>query len=585
MTDLSRRRFLTSITGLAGMALLAACGSAPAPTPAPSPPATTSAALQTTLASATAPGAAPASSPAMNASPQAAAAATFIRAPESNPKTGGVLRTAFGATTAHYDIHQGGDVGTLGQMYDLLVMPNPQDGFATIIPNLAETWDVSPDNLTYTFKVRDGVTFHDGTPFSAEDVVATFQRITAPPKDIASILQDYLTVVDKIEQVDRLTMRFVLKHPWSPFLGVLSAPQMVIYSKKTLEANNYDLRKVIAPGTGEFVYKEYKQGEHWVFTRNPNYYNPGLPYVDGLEMLDVPAWTDRGTAVLTGQADLSWNVSVDTFQEGQKRPETVVTREIPHFGAPYAFTLNNQKKPFDDPRVRRAIHLAVSRQNLINAFKTQETLAVDRWMFQSNQFAMPEAEILKLPGYRPEKIDDIAEAKRLLQEAGYPNGFNGVELMTATVPAHVGIMAPAFQDELQRTLNIGTTIKALERATLNDVLLKGAYDIQFSTLSGTPSTDPTPMWNALWKTGASQNWTRYSNPAFDKILDQINLETDDKVRQDLFNQGMDLLDQNPPAYYIGYCCYQAMWRTNVKGIMANWRHTQWGRIQTAWLNQ
>jgi peptide/nickel transport system substrate-binding protein len=342
---------------------------------------------------------------------------------------------------------------------------------------------------------------------------------------------------------------------------------------------------VITPGTGEFVYKDYKQGEHWLFDRNPSYYNPDLPYLDGLEMLDVPAWTDRGTAVLTGQAGLSWNASVDTFQEGVTKPDVVATREIPHFGAAYGFTFNNQKKPFDDPRVRRAIHLAVSRQHLIDAFKTQETLAVNRWMFQSNDFALPATAILKLPGYRPEKTEDIAEAKRLMAEAGYANGINGVQLMTASVPAHVGIMAPAFQDELLRTLGIQTTIKALERATLNDYLLKGEYDIQFSTLNGTPSTDPTPMWNTLWKTGASQNWTRYANPAFDKLLDQINRETDDTVRQTLFTQGMDLLDQNPPAYYIGYCCYQAMWRTNVKGIMGNWRHTQWGRIQTAWLDQ
>ena len=93
------------------------------------------------------------------------------------------------------------------------------------------------------------------------------------------------------------------------------------------------------------------------------------------------------------------------------------------------------------------------------------------------------------------------------------------------------------------------------------------------------------MWNALWKTGASQNWAKYSNPEFDKLLEQINRETDDAVRQRLFYQGMDLLDQNPPVHYIGYGHYDAMWRKNVRAIMANWRHTQWRRFTTAWLDQ
>src|SRR5206468_9958374 len=130
-----------------------------------------------------------------------------------------------------------------------LVTQNMTDGLATIVPELAQSWEISEDGKIYTFKMWDGVQFHDGTPFSAEDVVATFQRIVSPPQDMVSIYRETLAAVDKIELVDKMTMRFVLKHPWRPFLAALTTINLVIYSKKSLDDNKGDMRKVIAPGT------------------------------------------------------------------------------------------------------------------------------------------------------------------------------------------------------------------------------------------------------------------------------------------------------------------------------------------------
>lgn len=505
-----------------------------------------------------------------------------MHAPEPNPKRGGVLRTAYGVTVSHYDFHQGGG-GPLVMAFDNLVALDMSDGLATVIPELAESWEVSPDGRTYTFKVRDGVKFHDGTPLTADDVIATLQRIVFPPSNVASVYQQNLAVVERIEPVDRLTLRVVLKHAWKPFLAALTGVNMVIYSKKSLDENNNDLRKVIAPGTGAFIYKEYKQAERWVFERNPNYWNQNLPYVDRVEMIHVPAWTDRGTAVLTGQADFSWNVSMDMYQEGQQRSDVVNVRILPHFGASYHFEINNQRKPFDDPRVRRAIHLAVSRQNLIKVYAGQEYITMDRWVSHANTYAMPFDDLQKLPGYRPDKQEDIAQAKQLLAEAGYPDGFE-MELMSADVAPHAQIMAPAFQDELQRTLNIRSTIKVLERSLLTDYLRKGEFDMQLSTDYGTDTPDPELLWSNALRTGGSQNYSKYSNPKLDHVLDQLALESDDAARERLFRQGMDILDEQPPFYLVGFADHLPMWRKPVHGIVANWLHTQWGRLHTVWLD-
>src|SRR5437867_4631339 len=140
------------------------------------------------------------------------------RAAESNPKRGGVLKWAGPAEVAHFDVHQGASRVILCQMHNNLVRFNPADGLKTIIPDLAESWKASPDGKTYTFKLRDGVKFHDGTPLSSADVVATFSRVIFPPSGMASIYKDQFAGVEKVDAVDRLTVRFVLKEPRPYFL-------------------------------------------------------------------------------------------------------------------------------------------------------------------------------------------------------------------------------------------------------------------------------------------------------------------------------------------------------------------------------
>jgi peptide/nickel transport system substrate-binding protein len=465
------------------------------------------------------------------------------------------------------------------------VRKNPADGLRTIVPELAERWEVAADGLSYTFFLRQDVQFHDGTPFSADDVVATFARIIFPPEGITSPYKDWFDAVTRVEALDAHTVKFSLHEarPW--LLEAFTAPPFVIYAKKSLEEHKYDLRKVIAPGTGPFVFKEHKVAEHWVFARNPNYWNPELPYVDAIEMLHIPAWTDRGTAVLTGKADFSWNVSMETYQEGVKRRDLVGTAQLANFGA-YDVQIKNTRKPFDDARVRRAMHLAVSRQALMKAFETQEPINLSRWMSPASPFATPAQELAQLPGYRADKAADIVAAKKLLSEAGFPNGFKDVDLLVASVPPHAEILAPAFQDQLKRTLNIETRIRVLERALLLEEYKKGSFDL----LLGTPwpfsnVAEVAPMWSAMLKTGGSQNWCKYSNPEFDRLLEQLNRELDSAKRQHLVADALNVLDETAPYLLIGFTNHLPMWRHNVKGLVLEQRvHTEWGRFETAWLS-
>lgn len=562
---LSRRSFLKYLSMTAGAAVLAACA-APAPAPA-GPTEEPEAAEQPTAV----PTAAPAS-----------AEQGFMR-PGGNPKQGGTLRTAFGVTVQNFDIHQGGGPQVLAHMYNNLVRLNLVDGLRSVIPDLAESWEMSDDGLVYTFNLREGVTYHDGTPFTADDVVATFDRIVDPPEGVISVLREELSMIENVEAVDDLTARFTLSEPRAFFLNLLAGTSYVIYSRKSLEENDYDLREVIAPGTGAFKYVNYQTAERWQFERNPDYWDPELPYIDNLELLHVPAWSDRGTAVLTGQADMSWNVAFETWEEGQNRSDIVQVNKLPNFGA-YWVLFNTQVEPFDDPRVRRAIHLAVSKQNLVKAFATQEQINLTRWVPQGDPYATPPEVIATLPGYREDKSEDIETAKSLLADAGYGDGIEGVELLAAAGP-QAELLAPAFQDMLARSLNIQADIRIIERALLGQEEQDGNFQMVLDT-KGHGVSDIVPRANLWWRTDGSQNWGQYSNPEFDDLLDQIEVELDPDQRQILIDQAQDVLDEDPPWYLVGYTFHLPMWRNYVKGLaLDNRLHAEWGRIETVWLDQ
>ncbi|MEZ4863215.1 MAG: ABC transporter substrate-binding protein [Caldilineaceae bacterium] len=558
--NLSRRRFLQLLGAGAGIGVLAAC--APAPQPQQAAPA--------------------AAAPAAAETP--GTAENGLMRPSGTPKRGGTLRTAFGVTTAHYDIQQGGAVAVMCQVYNNLVRRNLVDGLRTVIPDLAESWEMAADGLTYTFPLRQGVKFHDGEPFTADDVVATFNRILNPPEGIVMVSQTDLAMVDSVEKVDDFTVTFHLNSPRSYFLDLLAGTGMVIYSKKTLEENNYDLREVqLAPGTGAFRFVEYKTAESWTFERNPDYWDSELPYLDGIQMLHVPAWSDRGTAVLTDQADLSWNVAFETWTEGEQRSDIVQVNKLANFGA-YWVVFNINKEPFGDPRVRKAINLGISRQNMIKAFGSQEQINLTRWIPYGDPFATDPSVLATMPGYREDKTEDIATAKQLLADAGFPDGIQGVELLAAAGP-QAELLAPAFQDMLARNLNIQTEIKIIERSQLPEEEKAGNFTMVIDTPGGHPLSDISPRANLGWRTGGSQNWNGYSNPDFDALLDQIDVEIDPTKRGELINQAMDLLDNDPPWFLIGYTFHLPMWRNTVKGLLLNDRiFAEWGHLETVWLD-
>lgn len=582
MSDFRTMRRISAIllAGTLGLLLLSlACQSEEEPAPAAPAPAAAAPA-------APAPAAPAPAAPVAQAEPAMECTIGCLMSPDPNPKRGGEIKTAWGATTKHFDIHQGGAGHIMTSFYNKLFSLDPTVGLAEITPELATSWDISGDGMEFTFNLREDVKFHDGSDFSADDVVVTFDRIIFPEnyEGMTSVSQSLFDAIGAIEKVDENTVKFTLDEPRVWQFDLFSMTSAVIYPSDYLEANNYDIRTDVAPGTGPFKFVENKPGELWEFEANIDYWNPELPYVDTVIMQHVPAWTDRGTAVLTGQADFSWNVSRDTWDQGTERDD-IFNALLDNFGA-LEVKWNNEKAPFDDPRIRRAVHLAINRHQAVDVYR-EEVNIVSRWMSKAGEGATPDEELYQIPGYKRENSDDIAEAQRLLAEAGYPGGegLRTFKLVSASVPGHAEVLSPFFVDQLRTNLGMDVEISVVERALVSEEYKKD-FDLVLSTIFHSPVKNHTPLWQVVWTTGASQNFGKYSNPEFDAIVKELNGELDGAKRAELFRQGEEILDANPPQFHFGFTAHMPMWRDYVKGLqLENRVQTEWGRFETVWLDR
>jgi len=527
--------------------------------------------------------------------PTPASPTALLRAPESHPKYGGVLRWAGLADTPFFDLHQCDTAACatpMEPMYDTLLRYNPLDGGKTIIPDLASTWEVSSDGLTYTFHLRDGVTFHDGAPLTAEDVKASFDHIIFPPPGILSPRKAVFDTVQAVTVVDPLTVQFRLRAPRSFFLAAIASGWNVIYRKQTLEAHHFDLKKLkLAPGTGPFIFDSYQPGQVWKMHKNPHYWNPELPYLDGLEMHHLPYGPATAAALLTGQVDYAYGLGADTRADVEKQPAkfTTVTYGIPSVVGAY---INFTHKPLDDVRVRQAMNLVLDRCVLKKTIAAIREMQYGMWMPSSDVVhaqAYREATLNHTPGYYcPTRQEDIAQAKALLSQAGYPNGqgFPTLDIMVRNLNFLVA-WGPLLQAFLKQHLNIASRVRTVETAVWSDDGTTGNYDLG---INGSPATLNTPAeyWKKWYGTGSSGNWSKgASNPSFDALVDQLSTETDPQKLHDLIQQGTQMLDAWVPTLVFGDAVIIDGFTNRLKGCDRKDRMTLFdeNRFDTCWLDK
>ena len=275
------------------------------------------------------------------------------------PKRGGTLTYAVTAEAPTTDCHATttyAAVHVLAPHYSLLLKVDP-DNYPKLKPDIAESWTISPDGLTYTFKIRDGVRFHDGTPLTSRDVKATFDRLRAPPQGIVSIRKALFADIKSIETPDPTTLVIKLSGPDGSLLDTLALPYNCIYSADRLaEDANYPAKKVM--GSGPFVFVGARQRLALDRARFEEYWEKGKPYLDGFRAVFIKS-SAVVNALQGGQIQAEFR-SVSPGERAQlvaALKDRIVVQESPWVCKVDLF-FNSQVKPFDDVRVRRALQLA-----------------------------------------------------------------------------------------------------------------------------------------------------------------------------------------------------------------------------------
>ena len=333
------------------------------------------------------------------------------------PKKGGTLNFAISAEAPHYDPHGSDTYATLhfsSPFHSTLLRYNLSK-FPQVEGDLAKSWTVSPDKLTYTFTLHDGVKFHDGTTFTSADIKATYDRLRNPPQGVVSTRRATFADIDTIETPNPTTVVFKLKAVNSSMLDHFASPWNVVYAAKDLSADPAAPRTKIN-GTGPFTFVEHVKGGHVAGKRNDNYFKKGLPYLDsyrGIFTLQAAAMLNalQGGQVLAefrGVSPAERDRMVAAMGDKLRVDESSWTLNL-------IVAFNNEKKPFDDVRVRKALLMAIDRWGGSVGLSRISTLrSVGGVIRPGSPLATPEAELVKLPGFSKDIKKSREEAKKLL---------------------------------------------------------------------------------------------------------------------------------------------------------------------------
>ena len=465
----------------------------------------------------------------------------------AEPKSGGILKVGLQADPTALDPQKQSLTAiwhAVEQIYNGLTRVKPD---LSIEGALAESWEISDDGITYTFKLRPGVLFQDGTPLKASDVKFTFERLVDPAT--ASTSAADLASMKSIEAPDDGTVVMTLNAPDASLLATLAGGSCFVYSEAFVKANNNDMTQV-AMGTGPFKFVEYVPNTRVVLEKNTDYWEEGLPYLDGLEMTIASDDTARTAAVVTGTVDFIEYAPLRDIDSLQQNPDITLAGDS-NTNIRFA-GLNLTREPFDKPEVREAISLVVDRNAMLGptVFGHGTPTAV---LFPPDYWAALQVDV-------PET--DIERAKQLMADAGLADGFS-TTITSWSQYSFLSNAAVVLQEQL-RQIGIEAELNLVENATMiEQVYTNKEFDI--AVTGDSAYVDPNTLILPAFKTDESGNFVSYSNPEMDTLIEDGIAATDQEARAEIYRQIQQIvLDDRPWIPFFVANQYEAM-RNNVKG--------------------
>jgi peptide/nickel transport system substrate-binding protein len=487
-------------------------------------------------------------------------------AQDATPKSGGILNVGLQADptaldaqtqslTAIWHVVEHIYEGTVGIGADLAPYPL-----------LAESWEISEDGLTITMKIREGVLFHDGSTLTADDVAFTYTRLLDPAtastnaSDLLGLVgaeefnSGAATELTGIVVVDPQTIQLTLTAPDASLLVVLADSSLGIVNKAFTEANGNDLSQV-ANGTGPFSFVEYIPNTSISLEKHTEYWQEGLPYLDGMEMLIVPTDVARTASLVQGATDFIEYAPLADVPMFQGDTETFTVTGDSNTNIRY-MAYNFDVEPLGDPKVRKAIDMAIDRGPIVDSAVFGFGTAVatifppDFWAAAPIEPAAP----------------DIEGAKALLAEAGYPDGFDTMITSWAQY-SFLSNAAVVIQEQLKQ-IGINAELNLVENATMiADVHTPATKNYQLGVTGTSGYIDPHPLIQPSFMTDGSSNSMGYSNPEMDALIEQGMIETDLEARAEIYRQIQQIMvTDNPWTFLFVANQFEAM-KTDVKGFV------------------
>ncbi|MDO8750634.1 MAG: ABC transporter substrate-binding protein [Dehalococcoidia bacterium] len=570
-----------------------ACGPGAEPTPTPVPTATATAVPTATPTAALAASPTPTRpGPTATPTPTAVAVATPTPTPGKQPKRGGALNLVTASFTPNFDIQLLASSPdfymTNSKLYSNLLLNYTAD---TVECDTCSEWHLENNGKTMVFTLIKGIKFHTGQELTSADVKYSLRMIMGDVDGIVSprsgVMKEY---IESIETPDKYTVRINLTRP-SPFISqVLAGGSSVIFRDGTTRDN----LKSAPAGTGPFLVDKIVSGASWSLVRNPNYFKPGQPYLDKVEVTNIADEATRMAAFLTGRWDL--RIGATPLAEGflgsfQKLADEGKTTFQPTIGGNFqqGVWMVVSKPPFDNLKLRQAVNLALDRKRIGSAvwgiIPVHPQLLV--YTKDSPWSSRPDNEIWDvLPGWGTgaKKVQEIEQAKQLMKEAGYPNGIDVQIDGLITSQSRVGSEESAKQ---LAPVGIRAKVNILPSVPLTERFTNLTYSMLYYPFAMITS-DPDEIVGQYRITRAARNPTGYSNPEVDKLYVQMSSELDVAKRKQLLRQIEEIIVLKD----VGYAAVQnedghATWWKRVQGVTFGPPHIPSGlmRADRLWLEQ
>ncbi|CAN7670650.1 ABC transporter substrate-binding protein [Neorhizobium sp. LjRoot104] len=473
---------------------------------------------------------------------------------QSKPRRGGVLVVGLAANPPSFDPHKSAAFATTAVTEHIFGCLLRWDRTGTVVePDLAESYEIV-DNLTYKFILRKGVKFHNGETLRSSDVKFTFDRIANP--ETASPWRSLYSSISAIETPDERTVIFRMSKPFAPFLNLLAT---VKYSAIVSEVDIKPTNEVVAgsAGTGPFKFVSFQANSNLVLTRNDDYYEEGLPYLDGLKLRIIP---DEGSRVAALRSNTCQLTSVDTPEVVQQMAGQpgFESQDSPANMRVVLLQIDQRTPPFDDVRVRRAFSLAMNRQQIADVvWRGRAALAAAIPPAQA-PYGIPSEEVLGLP-YQTE---NLKQAKALLAEAGFPEGFKTQLAVSPATFSDVSV-AQVIQQQVAR-VGIRLTIEQQEWGSLVKTLQGTLAPLVVVGLA--PAADPETNMNIRLASTSSINPGKTKDPELDALFLKGRETVDPAARVGIYRDIQRRIADQAYAMFPAACPMNfELWRSELKG--------------------